>query len=87
MTLRCFPFVEVYHCTICFFDCQGNIFGEILEESLHFCKFVCRIEKKVVSLPRFSGDDRMIIANKELLDEFVQQHANAEYDKIDSSTI
>lgn len=32
--------------------------------SLHFCKFVCRIEKKVVSLPRFSGDDRMIIANR-----------------------
>ena len=45
--------------------------------SLHFCKFVCRIEKKVVSLTRFPGDDRMIIANKELLDEFVQQHANA----------
>ena len=28
-------------------------------------------------MPRFSGDDRIIIANKELLDEFVQQHANA----------
>ena len=43
--------------------------------ALQKCKIICRIAKKIVSL--HANSIKMIIANKELLDAFVQKHAQS----------